>query len=219
MFTGLVEDLGEVLDLTPDGDGQRLRVRSTLVAADASHGDSIAVNGVCLTIVDHTDTEISLDVMAQTLAVTGLGNLGAGAPVNLERALRADARLGGHVVQGHCDARAVVAEIHPGQQWRKIRFALLGDAATTTVAPLIVDRGSITVDGVSLTVSAVSAPAETTPWFEVSLIPETLRATTLGQLGPGDAVNLETDVLARHLARLAQFDRSLNVPFDRTSAN
>jgi riboflavin synthase len=121
-------------------------------------------------------------------------------PVNIERATAAHGRLGGHIVQGHIDGTGEVVEVRPGDQWRVVRVGL-----PTGLAPLVVDKGSIAVDGVSLTVSAVSAPEDPSPWFEVSLIPETLEATTLGSRAPGDRVNLETDILARHVRRLLSF--------------
>ncbi len=153
------------------------------------------MSGVCLTVVDWDSESFSADVMRETLDVTTAAEWAEGRPVNLERALRADARLGGHIVQGHVDGIAGVLEVRPGAKWRVIRFDLAPE-----LAPLVATKGSIAVDGVSLTVSAAGRD-----WFEVSLIPETLVATTLGALAAGDRVNLETDILARHLARLAEF--------------
>ena len=140
------------------------------------------------------------DVMKQTLDMSTLAGVTAGRPVNLERATAAHGRLGGHIVQGHIDGTGQVLEVRPGEQWRVIRIAV-----PAHLAPLVVDKGSIAIDGISLTVSAVSEPGETVPWLEVSLIPETLTATTLGNAVAGDAVNLETDILARHVQRLLAF--------------
>ncbi|MCI9887262.1 riboflavin synthase [Micrococcales bacterium 31B] len=204
MFTGLVQELGSVRAIAPAGDGLRLTLAAAVVLRDVRHGDSIAVNGVCLTVVEHSSTQFSVDVMRQTVAVTGVGALSVGSAVNLEAAARFGDRIGGHIVQGHVDATARVLGVTPGDQWTVVRIELPAEQA-----PLVVDKGSIAVDGVSLTVSAVSpvspGPAAGGAWFEVCLIPETLRATTLGRVSPGDRVNLETDVLARHLARLQAF--------------
>lgn len=200
MFTGIIEERGEVTAVTPSGDGVRLTIRGPRAVSDAAHGDSIAVSGVCLTVVDQGTDWFTADVMQQTLDVTALTGVSAGTPVNLERALAAHTRLGGHIVQGHVDGTGTVLEVRPGDRWQVVRISLPGD-----LAPLVVDKGSITVDGVSLTVSAVSDPAEAKAWFEVSLIPETLAVTTLGVRAPGDLVNLETDILARHVQRLLAF--------------
>ncbi|MFT4213805.1 MAG: riboflavin synthase [Microbacterium sp.] len=200
MFTGIVEERGEVTAAEPSGDGLRLTVRGPKVACDAAQGDSIAVSGVCLTVADRGPDWFTADVMRQTLDMTSLAQITPGTPVNLERALAAHTRLGGHIVQGHVDGTGTVLEVRPGAEWRLVRIALPAD-----LAPLVVDKGSITVDGVSLTVSAVSPAGATDAWFEVSLIPETLAVTTLGLRAPGDAVNLETDVLARHVQRLLAF--------------
>ncbi|MGO1182155.1 MAG: riboflavin synthase [Micrococcaceae bacterium] len=204
MFTGLVEETGRItrLDRLPD-DALRITIDAPLVTADADHGASICVSGVCLTVVERDGTAFSADVMGQTLAVSSLADRTVGDPVNLERAVAGTTRLGGHVVQGHVDGVAVVSDIAPGEVWHTVRFDL-GDPA---LAPLLVDKGSITIDGVSLTLSAVSAPEDDSPWFEVSLIPETLAATTLGGLEVGRRVNVETDILARHVARLLAFAR------------
>jgi riboflavin synthase len=202
MFTGIVEEIGEVTDVAPSGDGVRLTVRAPKAVSDAAHGDSISVSGVCLTVVDQGEDWFTADVMKQTLDMSTLGGVGAGRAVNLERATQAHGRLGGHIVQGHIDGTGEVLEVRSGAQWRVLRISL-----SAALAPLVVDKGSIAVDGVSLTVSAVSAAdaAPTAHWFEVSLIPETLEATTLGARGAGDSVNLETDILARHVQRLLSF--------------
>ena len=194
MFTGIVEELGEVVDVEQLADASRLTVRGPVVTADAAHGDSIAVNGVCLTVVDNRDGAFTADVMAETLERSSLGALSVGSPVNLERAVRASDRLGGHVVQGHVDATGTLLSVTPDEHWTVVRVSLPGG-----LGRYVVEKGSITVDGVSLTVSALGAD-----WFEVSLIPTTLGRTTLGRKGPGDPVNLEVDVLAKHVEKLLQ---------------
>lgn len=200
MFTGIIEEIGEITAISPSGDGWRLTVRAPQAAADAVHGESIAVSGVCLTVVASGADSFDADVMKQTLDVAALGGAGVGTRVNIEKAMPVGARLGGHIVQGHVDGVGTVVEVRPGAQWSVLRISLPAD-----LAPLVVDKGSISVDGTSLTVSAVSAPSAADPWFEVSLIPETLAATTLGARAVGDRVNLETDILARHVERLLAF--------------
>jgi riboflavin synthase len=200
MFTGIIEEMGEITAIAPSGDGWRLTVRAPRAAADAVHGESIAVSGVCLTVVGSTADTFDTDVMKQTLDVAAIGSATVGTRVNIEKAMPVGARLGGHIVQGHVDGTGSVLEVRPGAQWSVLRISL-----PTALAPLVVDKGSISVDGTSLTVSAVSAPADPAPWFEVSLIPETLAATTLGTRAAGDRVNLETDILARHVERLLAF--------------
>lgn len=200
MFTGIIEEIGEITAIAPAGDGWRLTVRAPKAASDAVHGESIAVSGVCLTVVDSTAETFDADVMKQTLDVAALGSATVGTRVNIEKAMPVGARLGGHIVQGHVDGVGSVVEVRPGAQWSVLRISLPAD-----LAPLVVDKGSISVDGTSLTVSAVSAPSDPAPWFEVSLIPETLGATTLGTRAVGDRVNLETDILARHVERLLAF--------------
>ena len=200
MFTGIIEEMGEITAIAPAGDGWRLTVRAPRAAADAVHGESIAVSGVCLTVVGSTADTFDPDVMKQTLDVAAIGSATVGTRVNIEKAMPVGARLGGHIVQGHVDGVGDVLEVRPGAQWSVLRISLPSD-----LAPLVVDKGSISVDGTSLTVSAVSEPADPSPWFEVSLIPETLAATTLGSRAVGDRVNLETDILARHVERLLAF--------------
>ena len=200
MFTGIIEEVGEVIAWDQAGDAARLTVRAPLAVSDASHGDSISVSGVCLTVVDQGADWFTADVMAMTITTSPPAGLTAGARVNLERAARVDSRLGGHIVQGHIDGTSSVLEVTPGSAWQVVRFSLAEE-----LAPLVARKGSIAVDGVSLTVSGVGRD-----WFEVSLIPETLSATTLGSLAPGDRVNIETDILARHVARLAEFSSSTN---------
>jgi riboflavin synthase len=197
MFTGIVEELGTVEALERQSDAVRLTVRAASVLEDVGLGDSIAVNGVCLTVVSTGSTDgiaadtWTADVMAETLAKTGLGSLTRGDRVNLERAVTAGTRLGGHLVQGHVDAVGHVVRRDPGEHWDVVTLSMPAE-----LAPYLVDKGSITVDGVSLTV--VEAGEES---FTVSLIPETLRRTTLGFRVPGDAVNLEVDVIGKYVAR------------------
>jgi riboflavin synthase len=201
MFTGIVEELGEVVAVEELAGAARLTVRGPQVTADASHGDSIAVNGVCLTVTETTDKTFTADVMAETLRRTGLGSLAPGSPVNLERPLRLDSRLGGHLVQGHVDGTATIVSRSPAEHWDVVRIAV-----PPALWRYVVDKGSIAVDGVSLTVSATGGAAGESagaPWFEVSLIPATLELTTLGRLAPGAAVNLEVDVIAKYVEKLA----------------
>lgn len=192
MFTGIVEELGDVVARTEQGDSAVLRIRGPLVTGDAAPGDSIAVNGVCLTVTEVGAGEFSTDVMAETLAHSALGDLAPGAPVNLERALRSDGRFGGHVVQGHVDTTTTVLARQPGDRWEVVTCAL-----PPQIARYVVLKGSITLDGVSLTVSGVTEDT-----LEVSLIPTTLAATTLGQRQVGDRLNVEVDVLAKYVERL-----------------
>jgi riboflavin synthase len=199
MFTGIIEELGTVTAVTPSSDALRLTVRGPLSVSDARHGDSIAVSGVCLTVVEQSNDSFTADVMAQTLAMSTIGSLDVGAEVNLERAALVGDRLGGHIVQGHIDGTATVLSVSPGGAWSVLRFRLADD-----LARLVVGKGSIAVSGVSLTVSDVGRD-DRGEWFEVSLIPETLSATTLGRLVPGDRVNIETDILARHVERMLSF--------------
>jgi riboflavin synthase len=206
MFTGIIEELGKVTRVEPHADVVRLTVRGPKVVDGVRHGDSIAVSGVCLTVVDADDVSFTADVMAQTLRMSTLDAVAEGRPVNLERAALVGDRLGGHIVQGHVDGTAEVLEVRPGEEWRVIRFSL-----PEALAPLVVDKGSISVDGVSLTVSALGDEAGGS-WFEVSLIPETLAATTLGRLEPGGRVNIETDVLARHVQRMLRLDAHRALP-------
>jgi riboflavin synthase len=192
MFTGIVEELGEVAGLTDLGDSVRLTLRGPTVVDGVRHGDSIAVNGVCLTVVDADEQTFTADVMRETLDRSSLGALTAGAPVNLERPMRLGGRLGGHLVQGHVDGTGVIEERSPSEHWDVVRISLPAD-----LERYVVHKGSITVDGVSLTVAAV-APGS----FSVSLIPTTLDLTTLGRKQVGDPVNLEVDVVAKYVERL-----------------
>jgi riboflavin synthase len=206
MFTGIIEELGEVVEWRPSGDAARLTVRAPLAVSDASHGDSISVSGVCLTVVDQGADWFTADVMGETIAMSTLKNPATGDRVNLERAAALGDRLGGHIVQGHIDGTSTVLSVTEGSAWRILRFSL-DDA----LAGLVARKGSIAVDGVSLTVSAVSEPDAASAWFEVSLIPETLSATTLGAKVVGDAVNIETDILARQVERMIEVERACGI--------
>ena len=198
MFTGIVEELGEVAALDELPDAARLTVRAHLVGDDVGLGDSISVNGVCLTVTgwdDDPDADregvrrLHFDVMAESLRRSSLGELHAGDPVNLERAVTASTRLGGHVVQGHVDAVGTVAARQPAEHWDVVTIS-----APASVTRYLVEKGSVTVDGVSLTVTEVDDSG-----FAVSLIPETLRRTTLGRREVGASVNLEVDVIAKYV--------------------
>jgi riboflavin synthase len=192
MFTGIVEELGEIVGIERGAESAVLRVRGRLVTSDVTHGASIAVNGVCLTVVEHDGETFSVDVMAETLNRSSLGSLQSGAPVNLERAMSVSTRFGGHIVQGHVDGTAQILARVPGDRWDVVKFTLPED-----LSRYVVEKGSITVDGVSLTVSDVADDT-----FCVSLIPTTLELTTLGHKGVGDVVNLEVDVIAKYVERL-----------------
>jgi riboflavin synthase len=197
MFTGIVAELGEVTRVEHHGDAARLTIRGS--TEGVVPGESIAVNGVCLTVTGILDGTFTADVMGETLNRSGLGALGPGRPVNLERSVRLADRLGGHLVQGHVDATAAIISRRPAGNWDQVRIGLPGQ-----ISRYVVEKGSITVDGVSLTVSALSPPGtpEHEQWFEVCLIPETLKRTTLGNRAPGDTVNLEVDVIAKYVERL-----------------
>ncbi len=190
MFTGIVEELGEVTRVEPGEGVTRLAVRGPLVTGDARHGDSIAVNGVCLTVVDTSGDEFTVDVVAETLKRTSLDGVEPGRRVNLERAMAAGGRFGGHVVQGHVDGTGTFLSRDPD--------GLTRFAYPPELSRYVVEKGSIAVDGISLTVAEVSREE-----FAVALIPTTLSATTLGRTQPGDAVNLEVDVLAKYVEKLA----------------
>ncbi|WP_330176818.1 riboflavin synthase [Streptomyces sp. NBC_01498] len=192
MFTGIVEELGEVTAVENLGDSSRFRLRGPVVTDGARHGDSIAVNGVCLTVVDLAEGEFTADVMAETLDRSSLGALTPGSRVNLERPTAVGGRLGGHIVQGHVDGTGTVLERRTSDNWEIVTVAL-----PAGLARYVVEKGSITVDGVSLTV--VDAGSD---FFTVSLIPTTLALTTLGIKQPGDPVNLEVDIIAKYVERL-----------------
>ena len=195
MFTGLIEEIGEVLAIEPHGDGSRVTVKASTVLEDVSRGDSIAISGVCLTVTSFDGEHFVADVMKETLNQSNAQSWSPGTPINMERAAKVGDRLGGHIVQGHVDGTGTILSITPGDQWQVVRFSLSPD-----IAPLVAHKGSITLDGVSLTVSAVGPD-----WAEVSLIPETLSHTTLGTAAVGHLLNIETDVLARHVLRLKEF--------------
>ncbi len=193
MFTGIVEELGEIVSRSDTGgDSVVLAVRGPLVTSDARHGDSISVNGVCLTVIDNVDGVFTADVMGETLRRSSLGALEVGSPVNLERAALLGSRLGGHLVQGHVDGVARLVAREPAADWEVVRFSL-----PAALARYVVEKGSITVDGVSLTVMAVDDET-----FSVGLIPTTSKMTVLGSKNPGDPVNLEVDVIAKYVEKM-----------------
>jgi riboflavin synthase len=193
VFTGIVEERGEVVAVQDLPDAARVTIAGPLVTSDAKLGDSISVNGVCLTVVEVADGAFTADVMRETLVRSSLDKIAPGEPVNLERAAAVGMRFGGHIVQGHVDGTGVILSREPSEHWDLVRIGL-----PRKLARYLVEKGSITVDGVSLTVVDVSDDD-----FSVSLIPETLRATTLGVRTPGDRVNLEVDVVAKYVERLA----------------
>jgi riboflavin synthase len=210
LFTGIVEDLGEVEAVEHLGDSARIYVRSGVVTQDARLGDSICVNGVCLTVTaliteppgadsasgERAPLGFVADVMGETLARSSLSGIAAGTQVNLERSVRLADRLGGHLVQGHVDGTAAILSRDPQQHWDVVRIGL-----PAGLGRYVVHKGSVTVDGISLTVSAIADSGAADQWFEVSLIPETLKRTTLGFKQPGDAVNLEVDVIAKYVEK------------------
>lgn len=206
MFTGIVEELGRVVRLETIEDSARLTVEAPTVTQDVNLGDSVSVNGCCLTVTAVHGSTFTADLMAETLTRTTLGSQAPGDPVNLERALRASDRLGGHIVQGHVDATAEVLDHHRGEHWDLLRIGLPQE-----IARYVAVKGSVALDGVSLTVvDVVDAPStlDVAPVpgagasLSVGLIPETLRRTTLGTRRPGERVNLEVDVLAKYAERL-----------------
>jgi len=194
MFTGIVAELGEVASIERRGDAARLTIRGS--TDGVSPGDSIAVNGVCLTVTGIGDVTFTAEVMGETLDRSSLGALTKGAPVNLEQSVRLADRLGGHLVQGHVDGTGTIISRSPAEHWDLVRISL-----PATISRYVVHKGSIAVDGISLTVSALGPPGERT-WFEVGLIPETLERTTMGARQPGEVVNLEVDVIAKYVERL-----------------
>jgi riboflavin synthase len=201
VFTGIIEELGEIVAIETLTDAARYTVRGPIVAEDAVHGASIAVNGVCLTVIDETgsaslkDGEFTADVMAESLSRSSLSDLRAGDRVNLERPMIANGRFGGHIVQGHVDGTGTVLERTPSEHWELVRVSLPAD-----LARYVVEKGSITVDGISLTVADITDGDE--PDFTVALIPSTLEQTTLGVKQPGARVNLEVDVIAKYTEKL-----------------
>ena len=194
MFTGLVEEVGVVEEMQQLDDAIRIAVRAPKVTEDAAPGDSIAVDGVCLTVVDNAHGTFTADVMRETMDRSRLSTYEAGSEVNLERALAAGQRMGGHIVQGHVDGVAEVVSRTPSEHWEVVRFTL-----PRQLSRYVVEKGSIAVNGTSLTVSAVGEG-----YFEVSLIPTTLRETTAGTLAPGDPVNLEVDIVAKYVEKMVQ---------------
>lgn len=193
MFTGIIEELGEVAAIEPGADSSRLTVRGEVTTTEVAHGASIAVNGACLTVTDHEAKGgvVTFDVMAESLRRTVLGDLAVGDVVNLERAMVLGARLDGHLVQGHVDGTATITERRPGDRWEEVRLSLAPE-----LAPFVVDKGSICLDGVSLTLTAVGDDH-----VEVALIPTTMELTTLGRKGVGDRVNVEVDILGKYVQR------------------
>ena len=206
MFTGIVAELGEVAGIEQRGDAARLTIRGS--TEGVSPGESIAVNGVCLTVTGILDGTFTADVMGETLDRSSLGGLTPGAPVNLEQSVRLADRLGGHLVQGHVDGTGTIISRSPAEHWDQVRISL-----PASISRYVVHKGSIAVDGISLTISALGPPGGETrgetggesggeTWFEVCLIPETLKRTTMGTRQPGDVVNLEVDVIAKYVERL-----------------
>jgi riboflavin synthase len=205
MFTGIVEELGEVVAIDDLGDAARLTVRGPQVTGDVANGDSIAVSGVCLTVSSHNGDVFSADVMRETLIRSSLGALVPGAAVNLERSVRLADRLGGHLVQGHVDGTGTIISRAPAEHWDVVRIAL--PPGPLRLHRYVVEKGSIAVDGISLTIVSAGQDADKDAdkdpgWFEVSLIPETLKRTTLGTKQPGDTVNLEVDMIAKYVEKL-----------------
>lgn len=192
MFTGIIEELGSVAAIEDQGDAVRLSVTGPLVAGDARLGDSICVNGCCLTVASRDEATFTADVMRETLDKTSLGMLEVGAEVNLERAVTPQMRLGGHLVQGHVDATGEVVARTPSEHWEVVEIAI-----PASLGRYLVPKGSITVDGISLTVVEVTDTS-----FTVSLIPETLARTTLGFRQPGERVNLEVDVIGKYVEKM-----------------
>lgn len=195
MFTGIIEQVGTISAVEPLGDSVRLTIDAPAILDGVALGDSIAVNGVCLTVTEHTATTFTADCMQETLDRSNLGELRVGSPVNLERAALVNARLDGHIVQGHVDATTTLTSRNSSEHWDVLRFAL-----PPTLARYIVEKGSIAINGTSLTVSALGDD-----YFEVSLIPITLRDTIFGKLAVGGTVNLEVDVLAKYVERNLTF--------------
>jgi riboflavin synthase len=200
VFTGIVEELGEVIAVEEFQDTARLTVRGPVVTAGAAKGDSIAINGVCVTVTDSAGGAFSADVISETLSRSSLGALTAGSPVNLERPMRLDDRLGGHIVQGHVDGTGTILDRRPGDV---VRISV-----PEQLSRYVVEKGSIAIDGISLTISALgTGPDPGAYWIEVSLIPETLARTTMGGKQPGDTVNLEVDMIAKYVERLLAAER------------
>lgn len=194
MFTGIIEELGEVLAIEHLADSLRLTIKGPKVVSDVNRGDSISVSGTCLTAVEFDETSFTADVMQETLNKTSLAGIQVGSPVNLERAMTAATRFGGHVVQGHVDGVGEIVSRTPSENWELVRVRI-----PIELMKYVVLKGSITIDGVSLTVNEVGPD-----FITLSLIPETLRLTTLGSKQPGDKVNVEADIMAKHIERLLE---------------
>lgn len=194
MFTGIVEELGEVREIKREADSITMTIQCASVLDDVHHGDSIAVNGVCLTVVNFGDDYFTADLMQETLDRSSLGQVEVGSKVNLERATAVGQRLGGHIVQGHVDGTGEIISRTPGERWEVVRISL-----PEQLSKYVVEKGSIAVDGTSLTVSAVGEG-----YFEVSLIPTTLTDSVVGQAGVGTKVNLEVDVLAKYVEKMME---------------
>lgn len=200
MFTGIIEEVGRVAAIEEAGDSLRMRFSAPGVLEDAKRGDSIAINGVCLTVSELSPEEFTADVMQVTLDYSALGSISVGDRVNVERAMASGQRFGGHIVQGHVDGSATLQERRPSEHWEVFRFQL----EDPQLARYVAKKGSVAINGTSLTVAEVGDPGLAEAWFEVSLIPTTLADTMLGDLNPGDTVNVECDVLAKYVERLAQ---------------
>lgn len=200
MFTGIIEEVGRVAAIEEAGDSLRMRFSAPGVLEDAKRGDSIAINGVCLTVSELSPEEFTADVMQVTLDYSALGSISVGDRVNVERAMASGQRFGGHIVQGHVDGTATLQERRPSEHWEVFRFQL----EDPQLARYVAKKGSVAINGTSLTVAEVGDPGLAEAWFEVSLIPTTLADTMLGDLNPGDTVNVECDVLAKYVERLAQ---------------
>lgn len=203
MFTGIIEEVGRVAAIEEAGDSLRMRFTAPGVLVDAKRGDSIAINGVCLTVAELAPEEFTADVMQVTLDYSALGGVSVGDRVNVERAMASGQRFGGHIVQGHVDGTATLQERRPSEHWEVFRFRL----EDPQLARYVAKKGSVAINGTSLTVAEVAEAGGTgsaEAWFEVSLIPTTLADTMLGDLHPGDTVNVECDVLAKYVERLAQ---------------
>ena len=201
MFTGIIEELGEILDLTKHDDGARLTIGAGLVTSDIHNGDSIAVNGVCLTAIEVTTDSFAADVSPETLERTTLGDLAAGSRVNLERAVTPATRLGGHIVQGHVDGRGTFVSADQNGDFWTVRIGF-----PPAMGKYFVYKGSVCVEGISLTIASLSDDS-----FEIAVIPKTWEMTNLSTLKPGNAVNLEADVIAKYVERMMEF-RSENQP-------
>jgi riboflavin synthase len=194
MFTGIVEELGSVVAVEEQPDAKRITFAGPLVTSDVHRGDSIAVNGACLTAVEIASGTFTADVMHETLRLTALGSLSVGSPVNLERAMNAATRFGGHMVLGHVDGVGTIVSRKPSENWEWVTIEI-----PTSLMKYVVMKGSITIDGISLTVNEVTSST-----VSFSLIPETLRLTTLGQKQAGDPVNVEVDIMAKHIEKLIE---------------